>query len=127
MPLEVFTLIMTVIVFIVALFLIPLLLQLRSTVQRMDELARDVQRDLVPMLKDLRETSEHLKRTSAAAEKGSEIFNSLSGTAAAIEEVNHFIRHDVGRLMGNLVGFWTGVKAAGKSLAEQAETSERRS
>ncbi|WP_429884470.1 hypothetical protein [Geoalkalibacter halelectricus] len=126
MPLEVFALIMMVIVFIVAIFLIPLLLQLRTTVQRIDDLVRDVQHDLVPMLKELREASEHVKRTTEAAEKGSELLSALGESAGAINQFSHFIKHDFGRLAGNLAGFWAGFRAAGKTLAKKADEQERR-
>lgn len=126
MPLEVFALIMMIIVFIVALFLIPLLLQLRTTVQRIDDLVRDVQHDLVPMLKELREASEHVKRTTEAAEQGSALLTALGESAGAINQFSHFVKHDLGRLAGNVAGFWAGFRAAGKTLAEQKQHKERR-
>ena len=121
MPLEVFALIMMIIVLIIAIFLIPLLLQLRTTVQRIDDLVRDVQHDFVPMLKDLREASEHVKRTSEAAEKGSSVLTALGEAAEGLNQFSHYLKHDVGRLAGNLAGFWAGFRAAGKTLAEQSE------
>lgn len=125
MPLEVFTLVMMILVLIVVIFLIPLLLQLRGTVQRIDDLVRDVQHDLVPMLKELREAAEHVKRTTEAAEKGSELLSALGESAGAISQFSHYLKHDVGRMAGNLAGFWAGFRAAGKTLARYAETKER--
>lgn len=125
MPLEVFALIMMIIAVIITIFLIPLLLQLRSTVQRIDDLVRDVQHDLVPMLKELREASEHVKRTSEAAEKGSTLLAALGETGDALNQFSHYLKHDVGRLAGNLAGFWAGFRAAGKTLAQHADKKER--
>jgi len=123
MQIEIIALIILFVLLLGVIFLIPTLLQVKTTSQRADEFIREAQRDLLPMLKDLRETSERLNRASATAEEGIEkasvLMDSLGEVGETIGHVNDFLQHGVGRSTGNAIGLWLGLRAAGKVFLKQ--------
>lgn len=123
MQIDILALFITILLLIVVLFLVPALLQARSTAQRIDEFLREAQRDLLPMLRELREASEHLNRASAKVEEGvtkaAALTDSLEEVGDSIHSVNSFLRHDVGRYAGNVAGLWLGFRSASKVLIKQ--------
>lgn len=123
MQIDFIVLLIAFLVLLVVIFLIPTLLQVKATSQRMDEFIRDAQRDLIPMLKELREASERLNRTTAKAEEGvdraSGLMESLGEVGETIGQVNDFLQHGVGRSTGNALGLWLGIRAASKVFLKQ--------
>jgi uncharacterized protein YoxC len=123
MQIDVIALIAVFLVLLIVIFLIPTLLQVKATAQRMDELIRESQRDLIPMLRDLREASERLNRTTAKAEEGVEkasgLMDSVGEVGETIGRFNEFLNYGVGRTTGNALGLWLGIRAASKVLLRQ--------
>ncbi|MEJ2698097.1 MAG: DUF948 domain-containing protein [Desulfuromonadales bacterium] len=128
MQVDVFALIITVIFFIIAIFLIPTLLQLKGTAQRADEFLKDAQRDLLPMLREMHEASEHLnrisKRVDEGAEKVSTLMDSVGEIGESIQKVHHAVQHGIGRSAGNALGLWLGLRAASKVFLKKIQQQE---
>lgn len=118
---DVFALFITVLLLLIAVFLIPLLIQMRNTAQRVDEFIHEAQRDLLPMLRELRETSEKLNQASA---KAGGLVDSLGEAGESIHKVNEFLQHDVGRYVGNAAGLWLGLRAASKVFLKQLKQQQ---
>ncbi len=126
MQVDVFTLLVAigiVLLVLLASFLIPLLIQLRYTLRGIDEVVREARRDALPMLHEMRETTERLNRITARAEtdldKAEALFASLGEVGESIHDVNQFLRKDVGRYAGNVAGLWLGFRAASKVLLKE--------
>lgn len=111
-----FTLIITVLFIVIAAVLIPALFQLRSTAKQIDEVVNEARRDLLPMLKELRQASE---RINHASDKAEIFFDSIGETGESIHRVNDFLQHDIGRYVGNAAGLWLGIRAASKVFIKQ--------
>lgn len=118
---DVFALIITVVLLLIAVFLVPLLLQMRNTAQRVDEFLHEAQRDLLPLLREMREASERLNKGSAQAGK---FLESLGETGESIHMINDFLHHDMGRYLGNAAGLWLGIRAASKMFLKQMKQRE---
>lgn len=125
MSIDVLLLIITILLGLVAIFLIPALIQFKSTTQRLDELAREAQRDLLPMLREMRETSEHLNRVARDAQEGlreaGPLFESLGDVGESIHRVTAFFRGDLGQQIGNAIGLWLGIRAASKAVLKKVK------
>ena len=82
----------------------PLLLQLKRAAQEADALMSDLRRELIPALREFRETSERLNRASATVETGAEkaavLFESLGEVGESIHSVNSFRTSGYGPLCG---------------------------
>ena len=123
MQIDVIALLITILLLIVVIFMVPMMIQLRNASQRFDEFIREAQRDLMPMLRELREASEHLNRASGKVEEGvtkaAALADSLEEVGDSIHSVNSFLRHGVGRYAGNLAGLWLGMRSASKVFIKQ--------
>jgi predicted PurR-regulated permease PerM len=113
---DVLALIITILLLLIAAFLIPLLIQVKNTAQRVDAFLNDAQKDLLPALRELRETSERLNQASARA---GTLFESLGETGESIHMINDFLHHDLGKYIGNATGLWLGIRSASKVFLKQ--------
>lgn len=115
---DIFTLLITLAFLLIAIFLIPMLLQLKRMAQEADALLRELRLELVPTLREIRETAERLNRASAHLEEGAGkagvLLHSLGEVGESVHSVNDFLHHDVGRYLGNAAGLWLGLRAASK-------------
>lgn len=96
--------------------LVPLLLQLLRTLRLLEATLGETRQELLPLLRNLRESSERLNRASAGVEAGVE---QLQGVFVAIGEVRKGIQglagslqHGLGRTIGQALGLWFGLRAA---------------
>lgn len=123
MQIDVMAMLVVILLLIIVIFMAPALIQARNTAQRLDEFLRDAQRDLLPMLREMREAAERLNRTSGKLEEGANkaaaLADSLEEVGDSIHSVNSFLRHDVGRYAGNLAGLWLGLRSASKVFIKQ--------
>lgn len=130
MNLDVLALIATIVFVLIALFLIPMLLQIRQTVQRVDEFLNVAQRDILPLLRELRETAENLKEISAETEedlrKVRPLFDSLEQAGGAVHTLASAMNSGIGRMLGKSVGTWLGMRAAKKAFKRELSHSKRR-
>lgn len=117
---DIFVLIVTVVFLIIAAALVPLLLQLKRTAREADALIGELRRELIPALREFRETAERLNRASATVEAGSEkagrLLESLGEVGDTIHGVNNFFQRDMARYVGNAAGLWLGIRAASKVI-----------
>ncbi|MCP3178202.1 DUF948 domain-containing protein [Desulfuromonas sp. KJ2020] len=120
---DILALIVVVAAVLVVAFLIPMMVQAKKTARQIDEFITLAQRDILPMLRELREASERINKASAKAEQGVEqvegLMQSVGEVGDSIHRVNHFLQHDVGRYMGNAAGLWLGIRAASKVLLRE--------
>lgn len=130
MNMDILALIATIVFVLIALFLIPMLLQIRHTVQRVDELINVAQRDILPLLRDLRETAASLKGISAETEqdlmKVRPFFETLEQAGAMVHSVTSSMNTGLGRVLGRSVGTWLGMKAARKAFKRELSHTKRR-
>lgn len=96
--------------------LVPLLLQLQRTLRTFETTLGETREELLPLLRNLRESSERLNRASAGVEAGVE---QLQGVFAAVGEVRKGIaglaeslQHGFGRTIGQALGIWFGLRTA---------------
>ena len=113
---DILAFIITILLLLIAAFLIPLLIQVKNTSQRVDTFLNEAQRDLLPALRELRETSERLNNASA---KAGTLFESLAETGDSIHMINDFLHNDVGKYIGNAAGLWLGLRSASKVFLKQ--------
>jgi uncharacterized protein YoxC len=123
MQIDVISLLIAILLLVVVIFLVPMMIQVRNTALRFDEFVREVQRDLLPTLRELREASEHLNRAASKVEEGvgkaAFLADSLEEVGESIHSANSFLRHGVGRYTGNLAGLWLGMRSASKVFLKQ--------
>jgi uncharacterized protein YoxC len=103
--------------------LVPMVVQVRRTARQLDQFIDDLHRDLVPMLKELRQASEKLNRASSHTEEGLAqarmLFDSVGEIGHAIHGVNRFLSRDFRRLTRGGAGFLHGARAAARVLFKQ--------
>lgn len=130
MSMDILALIATIVFVLIALSLIPMLLQIRSTVRRVDDLINVAQRDILPLLRDLRETAESLKGISAETEqdllKVRPFFETLEQAGEMVHSVTSSMNTGLGRMLGRSVGAWLGMRAAKKAFTREISHSKRR-
>jgi uncharacterized protein YoxC len=123
MQIDIVALFVAILLLVVVIYLVPMLIQVRNAAQRCDEFLREAQRDLLPMLREMRETSEHLNRAAGKVEEGVDkaafLADSLGEVGESIHSVNSFLRRDVGRHVGNLASLWLGMRSASKVFLKQ--------
>lgn len=128
MQVNVFAFIAVVLFLLITVFLIPVLLQAKNTCQRVDALLKETERDIVPMLRELREASEHLNRLSKKAEEGAEkasmLMESVGEIGESIQKVHEVVQHGLGRSAGNALGLWLGLRAASKVFLKKLQQQE---
>jgi predicted PurR-regulated permease PerM len=129
MDLNVLALIATMVFVLIAVFLIPLLIQIKTTVSRVDEMIGLAQRDLLPLLKELRETSENIRKISLEAEtdmvRVRPLFESMEEAGGLLHKVVDFLQGDLSRAVGKSVGTWMGMRAASKMFLKQLKNKGR--
>lgn len=117
---DIFVLLLTGGFLVIAAFLVPLLFQLKKTAREADEFLAEVRRELVPALREMRESAERFNRGSAhlehGAEKAERFMESIGEVGESISDVNHFLHRDAARYIGNTAGLWLGIRAASKVL-----------
>ncbi len=123
MQMDVLALIATIVFVLIAIFLIPVLLQIKQTIQRVDEFVGLAQRDILPLLQEMRETSENLKKISLETQrdmvKVRPIFDSLEETGEMVHNITTVMNSGVGRMLGRSLGTWLGMRAARKAFTHE--------
>jgi len=113
---DLFKILLLVLAAVVVGMLVPLVLQLLRTLRMVESTLGETRSELLPLLRNLRESSERLNRATAGVEAGVE---ELKGVFAAIGEVRRGIhgladtlQHGLSRSIGNILGLWFGMRAA---------------
>ncbi|HKK01836.1 MAG TPA: DUF948 domain-containing protein [Desulfuromonadales bacterium] len=120
---NVYAFFIALLILLIVIFLIPMMLQLKKTARDLDTFLVESQRELVPMLHELRQASERINRITDKADQGldksEELFASLAETGHMIHDVNEFLHRDIGHYVGNAAGMWLGMRAASKVFLKQ--------
>lgn len=118
MSVEVLLLIIAITVVVVALFLVPTLIQMKATAQRVERLVEETEREVFPVMRQFRDTAENLNRISRDAQEGLEhaapLLESMSEIGQFLQRLTGAARGDLGQYAGNALGLWLGFRAASK-------------
>jgi uncharacterized protein YoxC len=110
-------------------FLVPVLVELKRTIQESQQLLAQMNRDLPSMLKELREMSvnvnELVERTRGGMEHASGLLHAIGAVGDTVQEVHDTVRNAGGGLLMNVAGMVAGFKAAASFVKERMHrTSE---
>ncbi len=129
MDLNVLALLATIVFILIAFFLIPLLVQIKTTMQRTEELIGLAQREILPLVRELRETAENLKKISQEVEKDvtriGPLFESLEEAGGLLHRATGFMQHEVSRYVGKTIGTWLGMRSASKVFVKEMKKNPK--
>lgn len=105
-----------VIAFIVLVgYVVWTLVQLRRTMQRIDEMIVNTERELTPLLVNLRESSERMNNSIAHLEKGvtraGGLLEAIGEVGDSLHNVNEFLRGGTRQYLNQGMVLWTGFQA----------------
>lgn len=104
-------------------FLVPVLVELKRTIQESQQLLAQMNRDLPSMLKELREMSanvnELVERTRGGMEHASGLLHALGAVGDTVQEVHDTVRNAGSGLLMNVASMVAGVKAATSFVKER--------
>lgn len=130
MELYILAIIATIVFVLIAIFLIPMLLQIRQTVQRVDEFINLAQRDVLPLIRDMREMMEAMKEISYETEndlkKIRPVFDTLQEAGTMVHSLTTAMNSGVGKALGRSVGTWLGMRAAKRAFKRELSQTKRR-
>jgi hypothetical protein len=117
---EVFWPILLVLLALCVGFIIPLLMQARKTAKSLEVFLNNTDKELTPLLKDLRDTSERASRLARAAEedltKVAPLMASLGDAGKTLHSFTDALNSDVIRTAGKALGFWLGMRSTHKAF-----------
>lgn len=105
-----------VIAFIVLVgYVIWVMLQLRRTLQRVDEMIVNTERELTPLLANLRESSERMNNSIIHLEKGvtraGGLLEAIGEVGDSLHSVNEFVRGGTRQYLNQGMVLWSGFQA----------------
>ena len=110
---------------VVAVFLIKALIQVSRTINNLNAFLNSLEKEINPLVRNLRETSESLNGILAQTR---ERLNLLDGLFKTVKEssqifnlVNRIMRGGITPTLVNLAGLAVGVKTAGQTLFKRKE------
>lgn len=115
-----------VIAFVVLVgYVVWALIQFRRTLQRVDELIVNTERELTPLLSNLRESSESLRGSVAHLQKGVEraetLLEAIGEVGDSIHAVNEFMRNGTKKYLYQGMALWSGLQAFRKYFSKFRE------
>lgn len=109
-----------VVAVVVAFFLIRALMQVSRTMGNLGVLINSLEKEITPLLRELRETSERvtclLAQTQERLNQMETLFMTLRESAQIFSLINRIMRGGVTSSLMNLAGLAAGLKTAGKTL-----------
>jgi uncharacterized protein YoxC len=109
----------------VALFLIRTLMQVSRTVGHLDAFLNSLEKEIIPLVRNLKETSESMNGILAQSR---ERLNQLEGLFQALKEstqifslINKILRSGITPTLMNLAGLAVGLKTAGRTLFKKGK------
>lgn len=116
-----------VIAFVVlVVYLVLMLIQLRRTLQRLDGMIVQTERELIPLLADLREVAERLKDSAVHLQNGARraatLMDAIGEVGDLIHAVNAALRNGVDRYLNQGLALWAGIKAVTKLFRKSHAT-----
>lgn len=105
-----------VIAFVVLVgYVVWTLAQLRRTLQRVDEMIVNTDRELAPLLANLRESSERIRITVIHLQKGAEraegLLEAVGEVGDSLRSVNNFLRNGTSQYLNQGMALWSGFQA----------------
>ncbi len=109
-----------VIAALVAVFLIRTLIQVSRTVRTAEGLLKSLGAEVTPLVRNLKETSDHLNRLLQQAQERlnqiEALFQTLKESAQTVSTINRILRGGITSTLLNVAGLAVGVKTAGQTL-----------
>ena len=109
-----------VIAALVAVFLIRTLIQVSRTVRTAEGLLKSLEAEVTPLVRNLKETSDHLNRLLQQAQERlnqiEALFQTLKESAQTVSTINRILRGGITSTLLNVAGLAVGVKTAGQTL-----------
>lgn len=91
------------------------MIQMRRTLQRVDEMIVNTERELTPLLANLRESSERIRLSVTHLEKGAiragGLLESVGELGDSIHNVNDFLRSSTRQYLNQGMVLWSGFQA----------------
>jgi uncharacterized protein YoxC len=116
-------------VVVLVAFVVPVLIQLRKTVEEAEHLVRNLNRDLPLMFKEAGETVHALNRVAENLREGSEkakvLGEAIGGIGETVNQVHGAVRGGAASLWSNAGGLLAGVRAAVRVLSHGSPDGRR--
>ncbi len=110
---------------VVTFFLVWTLILVSRTVRKLNTLLDGLEKEITPMMRSLRETSENFNCCVAQTQEHLKmvegLFQTLKESAQIFSLVNRIIRGGITPSLTNLAGLAVGLKTAGKILFKRKE------
>ncbi len=104
----------------VAFFLIRTLIQISRTVRNLEAFLNSLEKEITPMVRNLKETSEStnriLSQTQERLNQLEGLFQTLKESAKVFSVINRIMSRGINPTLVNLAGLAIGAKTAGKFL-----------
>jgi uncharacterized protein YoxC len=108
-----------------AFFLIRTLNRISRTVGHLEEVVKSLEKEIPPLLRNLKETSDHLNGITAQARDRLNqlevLFQTVRESTQVFSMINRILRHGITPTLVNLAGLAVGLKTAGWTLFKGKE------
>lgn len=102
------------------------LIQLRRTLQRVDEMIVNTERELTPLLANLRESSDRIRISVIHLQKGvyraEGLLDAIGEVGDSLKSVNNFLRNGTSQYLNQGVALWSGFQAFRSYFKRSKET-----
>jgi uncharacterized protein YoxC len=113
-------LILVAVAVLLAFFLIRVLIQLNKLTRDVDGLLKKMEQELIPLVHNLKETSENVNRITVQVQdrvqQTEALFKALKDTAQVVFTINRVLKGGVSSTLLNMAGLAAGVKAGSQVL-----------
>lgn len=104
-------------------FLVPVLVQLRKTVEESERLLTKMNAELPPLMEELRTASRNLNELSSQARQGVEhaatLLHAVGEVGESVQLIHNVVRGSSGTLLTNVMGAVAGVRAAARVMKDR--------
>jgi uncharacterized protein YoxC len=108
---------------VLVIFLIRVLNQLSRTVHSLDSLISNLEREIIPLVRNLKETSENVNQLLSQAQERlhqiENLFLTLKESAQIFSLINRIMRGGVASSLINLTSLAVGIKTAGNTFLKR--------
>lgn len=104
-------------------FLVPVLVQIRRTVEESEQLLAKMNADLPPLVEELRTTSKNLNELSSQARQGVEhaavLLHAVGEVGESVQQIHNVVRGSSGTMLTNVMGAVAGFRAAARVMRDR--------
>lgn len=119
---EVSIIIIAIAVVVLVAILVPTILQIRKTAKSAEDLLTTINRDVDPILQDLRKSSANLQEASSLLKEGAQVVAGALGSLQVVGEMvrgtSDLVRGNVFSFLGHVANLATGYKTGLKYFLE---------